>query len=477
MGACPDLPAREPSSPRRVGSILKIFRVGMLTPRLPRVLFHRPAQIRLWFKDCINNPSAEVGFYLGLASIGCWLVAQFPQLVRNFRRKSADGLSPWFLAEWLMGDTLNLLGCLMTGDQLPSQTYTAVYFIAVDMAMIFQFVYYTLLSADAVSLITADMRDPDVAYSVRVDDTAGTHGRGDGGEGGVRGGTGRDAPSPQGGADRATSPPPTGPGEWYSRRTQASQGSSSSRGASMPTGGTGGIAGRRRRREARAAVGLAAATGVAAVVAVALAVALGLTTASRTGGVNLQPPAVASAAAAAEGIGIGGGTQAYSYSSVRNNNNDDDDDNNHGRKPHKDGLPICGASANPEWEVVIGRAVGYASSVFYLGSRLSQIYKNHSRRSCEGLAMSMFFTAACANIAYGLAILLRGGGHPTYLLNSIPWLLGSLGTVALDTTILAQSRYYTKRAQRMRRTVGATDGDGDVPEGEGELDRPLLRVD
>ena len=139
--------------------------------------------------------------------------------------------------------------------------------------------------------------------------------------------------------------------------------------------------------------------------------------------------------------------------------------------------PICGASGNPEWEVVVGRAVGYASSVFYLGSRLSQIYKNHSRRSCEGLAMSMFFTAACANIAYGLAILLRGGGNPTYLINSIPWLLGSLGTVALDTTIMAQSRYYTKRAQRMRRTVGATEADGDVPEGEGELDRPLLRVD
>ena len=472
MGACPDLPAREPSSPRRVGSILKIFRVGMLTPRLPRVLFHRSAQIRLWFKDCINNPSAEVGFYLGLASIGCWLVAQFPQLVRNFRRKSADGLSPWFLAEWLMGDTLNLLGCLMTGDQLPSQTYTAVYFIAVDMAMIFQFVYYTLLSADAVSLITADMRDPDVAYSVRVDDTAGG-GRGDGGEGGVRGGgrdglLGNDAPG-EGGADRVASPPPTGPGEWYSRRT-GQAGGGSSRGA-----------GRRRRREARAAVGLAAATGVAAVVAVAVAVALGLTTASRTGGVNLQPPAVTTHAYASEGAGIGGGTRPYPYSSVRNDDNNDGNDNNnddhHGRRPHKDGLPICGASGNPEWEVVVGRAVGYASSVFYLGSRLSQIYKNHSRRSCEGLAMSMFFTAACANIAYGLAILLRGGGNPTYLINSIPWLLGSLGTVALDTTIMAQSRYYTKRAQRMRRTVGATEADGDVPEGEGELDRPLLRVD
>ena len=153
----------------------------MLTPRLPRVFVS--SQIRLWFKDCIDNPSAEVGFYLGLASIGSWLVAQFPQLVRNFRRKSADGLSPWFLAEWLMGDTLNLLGCLMTGDQLPSQTYTAVYFIAIDMAMIFQFVYYTLLNRDAVSLITADMRDPDVAYA-RIDPD-----NRDGGEGG-RGGDG-----------------------------------------------------------------------------------------------------------------------------------------------------------------------------------------------------------------------------------------------------------------------------------------------
>ena len=181
----------------------------MLTPRLPRVFVS--SQIRLWFKDCIDNPSAEVGFYLGLASIGSWLVAQFPQLVRNFRRKSADGLSPWFLAEWLMGDTLNLLGCLMTGDQLPSQTYTAVYFIAVDMAMIFQFVYYTLLNRDAVSLITADMRDPDVAYA-RIDPDnrdGGEGGRGgDGHGGGDAVESGRETGPP--GTDRVSSPPPAG---------------------------------------------------------------------------------------------------------------------------------------------------------------------------------------------------------------------------------------------------------------------------
>ena len=81
-----------------------------------------------------------VGFYFGLASIACWLVAQVPQFVQNFRLKSAEGLSPWFLAEWLMGDTFNLLGCLMTGDQLQTEVYTAVYFMCVDMLMIFQFV-------------------------------------------------------------------------------------------------------------------------------------------------------------------------------------------------------------------------------------------------------------------------------------------------------------------------------------------------
>lgn len=59
-------------------------------------------QIRLVFKDCVYTAADEVGFYFGLASIACWLVAQVPQFVQNFRLKSAEGLSPWFLAEWLM---------------------------------------------------------------------------------------------------------------------------------------------------------------------------------------------------------------------------------------------------------------------------------------------------------------------------------------------------------------------------------------
>jgi hypothetical protein len=92
--------------------------------------------------------------------------------------------------------------------------------------------------------------------------------------------------------------------------------------------------------------------------------------------------------------------------------------------------------------VAFGRAAGYVSALFYLGSRVSQILKNKKRRSCEGLSASMFATAAVANVLYGSAILVRAKYSPSALLESTPWLLGSLGTVALDSTILFQSRRY-----------------------------------
>lgn len=50
--------------------------------------------------------------------------------------------------------------------------------------------------------------------------------------------------------------------------------------------------------------------------------------------------------------------------------------------------------------------VGWVSSAFYVGSRVSQIVKNTQRRSAEGLSMSMFMAAIVANLLYG------AGGPP-----------------------------------------------------------------
>ena len=77
------------------------------------------------------------------------------------------------------------------------------------------------------------------------------------------------------------------------------------------------------------------------------------------------------------------------------------------------------------------------SSCLYLSSRMSQIHKNWSRHTAEGLAYAMFICSISANCLYGVGILIRTY-HTSQLWNSLPWLIGSLGTVSLDVIILSQ---------------------------------------
>lgn len=42
--------------------------------------------------------------------------------------------------------------------------------------------------------------------------------------------------------------------------------------------------------------------------------------------------------------------------------------------------------------------LGYISSLFYLSSRLSQLYKNWARKCTEGLSVAMFLMAISANV-------------------------------------------------------------------------------
>eukprot|EP00250_Pteridium_aquilinum_P003847 c14122_g1_i1 orf=485-1975(-) len=98
--------------------------------------------IARWFNDCIYTALDMAGFCIGLSSVFFWLTAQLPQFIGNILRGAADALSPWFLAQWLAGDTLNFLGCMFTGNQLKTQTITAGYFIFSDIVIIIQYLYY-----------------------------------------------------------------------------------------------------------------------------------------------------------------------------------------------------------------------------------------------------------------------------------------------------------------------------------------------
>lgn len=59
--------------------------------------------IALWFHDCVYTRRDLFGFCFGMFSVVLWISAQLPQFISNYRNQSAEALSPWFLAEWLLG--------------------------------------------------------------------------------------------------------------------------------------------------------------------------------------------------------------------------------------------------------------------------------------------------------------------------------------------------------------------------------------
>ncbi|KAL4990504.1 PQ loop repeat-domain-containing protein [Aspergillus falconensis] len=85
--------------------------------------------------------------------------------------------------------------------------------------------------------------------------------------------------------------------------------------------------------------------------------------------------------------------------------------------------------------------LGYISAVCYLGARLPQIYKNYCDKSCEGLSLLFFILSLMGNLTYGAGILCHST-EKNYFLTNLPWLIGSLGTMAEDVIIFAQFRLY-----------------------------------
>ncbi|GAA5851317.1 hypothetical protein JCM9279_001102 [Rhodotorula babjevae] len=154
---------------------------------------------------------------------------------------------------------------------------------------------------------------------------------------------------------------------------------------------------------------------------------------------------------------------------------DDDGDEDDDRPPPRE----------YDWERVVGRTSAWVCTTAYLTSRLPQIWQNFRRRSVEGLAMTLFAAAFLGNSLYVASILTNP--HATsasYLLESMPYLLGSGGTLCFDLMIIAQSWLYSEkrkaRRDRDRRRRGAhgfdaeeeaalldaDDGDGRGADGE-----------
>ncbi|KAE8375202.1 PQ loop repeat-domain-containing protein [Aspergillus bertholletiae] len=100
------------------------------------------AALSAYLHTCIPTPLALVSSVLGTLSIVSWLFAQLPQIYKNIQLQSTSGLSIFFLVEWCLGDTSNLIGAILT-RQATWQVIIASYYVLVDVTLVFQFFWYT----------------------------------------------------------------------------------------------------------------------------------------------------------------------------------------------------------------------------------------------------------------------------------------------------------------------------------------------
>lgn len=98
----------------------------------------------------------------------------------------------------------------------------------------------------------------------------------------------------------------------------------------------------------------------------------------------------------------------------------------------------------PRGDEMLGpQVLGYLSATLYLTARLPQIYHNYKKKSTAGLSLLFFLLTMLGNITYSLQILVYRYDRE-YLLLNLSWLLGSLGTILQDITILTQFYLYRK---------------------------------
>lgn len=88
------------------------------------------------------DPWTRVLAVSGYLLIFCWLFAQVPQVIENYRNSSVDGVLLAFLGCWILGDMTNLAGCLLT-DAMLFQVLLALYYCMIDVVLAFQYYYYT----------------------------------------------------------------------------------------------------------------------------------------------------------------------------------------------------------------------------------------------------------------------------------------------------------------------------------------------
>lgn len=352
------------------------------------------------------------------------MVAQLPQVYRNFREKSTDALSFGFVFTWLLGDLTNLIGCIFT-KQLAVQLYTAVYYCAVDVVLLGQFAYYKLVrrygwfgyeklrgfSSDA-GKDSGDEQDSDSERAKLVSARRTSINRD------VSSGAISAASMPLIGEPSLQQAPPLPPSdddhdeededeepseaEPAEEEEEEEQAEVESSGAAIMTSGSPRLVG-------------------VMLGAVMLAVAVGVASAPVLSAHAAEKPA--------------GGRMLLSFA-------DGDASSGSGSL-----LPDCSPPPMLTFtQRVIGDICAWICFVMYFIGRIPQISHNYKRKSVVGLSPFMFLCAILGNLFYGTSIVVAGVNVHTseFWESTLAYILGSYLCVIWPAVVLVQFWYYRK---------------------------------
>lgn len=336
-------------------------------------------------------------------SIACWVVVFSPQIIENFKRQSADGLSLLFVIVWLAGDVFNILGAVLQGV-LPTMVILAVYYTIADIVLLGQCFYYRgfTLSDEPAKPVNGDTVSERTALL--------GNGHGNGHSNGEDNGNGSGTENGHGVQERPS---------LTSFRDQFGFGSVDGTHLSPATPFSSDPATESTERPARPRP---APTTLQAITFNTVAVVMVC------------------------GAGVLGWYLSTLYEKRKHTG--------HGHKhfdeePHHDKLDFD----------ILGQVFGYFCAVLYLGSRVPQILLNYRRKSTEGVSLLFFLFACIGNLTYVLSIFAYevvcenpkhcqegeiAAIYGRYILVNLSWLVGSLGTLVLDMVIFGQFFMYRK---------------------------------
>ena len=351
------------------------------------------------FSDCVYTERDYVGFFVGLSSLAFWIFAQAPQFITNCKNNSASALSVWFLAQWMFGDTVNLISTFLT-NQISTVKITSILFVSMDVCLLGQYILLEGMcccrrekSAEAGKMAAEDplLHENSRGRANRYG-SASAH-KGSTGSGKKTALYSIFAPVLMFCSIFAMMGAPTG----MIPRQVAVTGHGTNRHATLQEHGH-----VRRRR-------------------------LLSTPGARPPQTN-DPSTRSSFDAKHFYLFAGRG----------------------GPPAHRP--PACNQDTQARWVEDLGVAFGWTSSAVYLLSRIPQILKNIKRGSVEGLSPIMFFCAVMGNMTYAAGILIRARTQEA-VIKALPFLVGSVGTLCFDFTILLQFLYYKNKLPRRPRRL------------------------